>query len=293
MTTNQPLPNLLDLAWPTVQAMRQLGGSGRIDQICETVADSEGFTDDQLAPVNSRGRSQIFYRIDWVRSVLKRMGAADNSTRGVWSLTRLGWELSEESCRARVEEELAAYRKSRRTIIEADSTIEPVGDLSDEAEPQETDEDWQTALLSRVAMLTPNAFERLSQRLLLEAGFQNVEVMGRSGDGGIDGIGVYKMSLVSFPVYFQCKRYKGTVPVSMVRDFRGALDGRGERGLMITTGDFGKGARDEAVRQGATPIDLVDGTALCDLLKEYGMGVKVTTRTVEDVEIVASFFDQF
>ena len=221
------------------------------------------------------------------------MEVADNSTRGVWSLTKFGWELTEAECRAGVERELAAYRETRRARDGYDTVVQPVAELPDEEGTQDVVENWQGTLLSQLIKMPSDSFERLSQRLLLEAGFQNVEVTGRSGDGGIDGIGVYKVSLVSFPVCFQCKRYKGSVPVSMVCDFRGALDGRGERGLMITTGDFGKGARDEAVRPGATPIDLVDGDALCELLKQYELGVKVTTRIVEDVEISPGFFDQF
>ena len=130
--------------------------------------------------------------------------------------------------------------------------------------------------------MDPIAFERLAMRLLREAGFRNVEVTERSGDGGIDGTGVYRMSLVSFPTYFQCKRYKGSVSAGTVRDFRGAMTGRGEKGLVITTGTFTSSARDEATRDGAPPIDLVEGDEL---------GVKVETRTVEDDHVEAEFFD--
>ena len=139
----------------------------------------------------------------------------------------------------------------------------------------------------------PDAFERLAQRLLREAGFRNVEVLGRSGDGGLDGVGVYRPSLVSFPVYFQCKRYRGAVSAGAVRDFRGAMVGRSNRGLLITTGSFTRGARQEATRDGAPPIDLVDGEELCKLLKEYRLGVQVTERVIEDIEIDPGFFDQF
>ena len=132
---------------------------------------------------------------------------------------------------------------------------------------------WQTTLLQRLLEMSPAAFERLTQRLLREAGFREVEVLGRSGDGGLDGVGVYRLSLVSFPIYFQCKRYSGSVPSSAVRDFRGAMAGRGEKGLLVTTGTFTRGARDEASRDGAPPVQLIDGEDLCDLLQEYRLGV--------------------
>ncbi len=88
----------------------------------------------------------------------------------------------------------------------------------------------------------------------------------------------YRLSLVSFPVYFQCKRYRGTVTSGAVRDFRGAMVGRGEKGLLITTGSFTKDAQKEASRDGAPPVELIDGERLCDLLKDYGLGVAVKQR---------------
>ena len=145
----------------------------------------------------------------------------------------------------------------------------------------------------RLLEMSADAFERLAQRLLREAGFRDVEVLGRSGDGGLDGVGVYRLSLVSFPLYFQCKRYKGTVSASAVRDFRGAMAGRGEKGLLITTGVFTRGAREESSRDGAPPVELIDGDGLCDLLKEHELGVRIKIRRVEDVTVDPGFFDQF
>ena len=156
--------------------------------------------------------------------------------------------------------------------------------------PVDSDRVWQDELLDLLKNMDPAAFERLTQRLLREAGFRNVKVLGRSGDGGIDGVGVYRVSLVSFPTYFQCKRYQGAVPAKEVRDFRGALAGRGEKGLLVTTGRFTSSAREEANRDGATPIDLVDGEELCELLKTYDLGVE--THTIEESMVVTDFFEQ-
>lgn len=138
--------------------------------------------------------------------------------------------------------------------------------------------------------LSPGDFERLSQRLLREEGFINTQVTGRSGDGGIDGQGVYRLSLLSFQVFFQCKRYIGSVGAGAIRDFRGAMVGRGDKGLLITTGTFTSNAQAEATRDGAPPIDLIDGARLCELLKNHRLGVHVTTRTIEDVSIDEGFF---
>jgi restriction system protein len=133
-----------------------------------------------------------------------------------------------------------------------------------------------------------DAFERLSQRLLRESGFTKVEVTGRSGDGGIDGIGVLRINLLSFQVLFQCKRYKDTVGPSAIRDFRGAMVGRSDKGLFITTGRFSQDAKREATRDGAPPIELIDAEELCVLLKDLKIGIRL--ETIERVVVEAEAF---
>jgi restriction system protein len=123
---------------------------------------------------------------------------------------------------------------------------------------------WKELLLDQLMDLPSDAFERLAQRLLREADFDSVN--GKSGDGGIDGLGVYRLGLVSFPVFFQCKRYRGSVSPGAVRDFRGAMAGRGDKCLLITTGTFTADAKKEATRDDAPPIDLIDGDRLGELL---------------------------
>jgi restriction system protein len=140
--------------------------------------------------------------------------------------------------------------------------------------------------------LEPSAFERLAQRLLRESGFVKVEVTGKSGDGGIDGTGVLRMNLISFQVLFQCKRYSGSVGAGAVRDFRGAMQGRADKGLIITTGTFTPDARSEATRDGAPAIDLIDGESLCVLLKDLRLGVDVREIRTEEVIIKPEFFEK-
>ena len=155
---------------------------------------------------------------------------------------------------------------------------------------EEDDEpDWQEQVLSALSKIKPDAFERLCQRVLRESGFTRVEVTGRSGDGGIDGIGILRVNLVSFHVFFQCKRWKGSVGASVVRDFRGAMVGRADKGLIITTSAFTADARREATRDGAPAIDLVDGEAICGLLKDLKLGVIVNL--AEEVKVEPKFFN--
>jgi restriction system protein len=155
--------------------------------------------------------------------------------------------------------------------------------ISTDDSNDETGTQWKEVLLECLLKIEPGAFERLCQRILRESGFVKVEVTGKSGDGGIDGIGVLRLNLLSFQVFFQCKRWKGSVGPSTIRDFRGAMVGRADKGLVITTATFTADARREATRDGAPAIDLVDGDTLCDLLKSLRIGVSV--QQVEHVVI--------
>lgn len=280
------VPSYDALMWPTMRALRELGGSGAISEINEKVIDLSDFSPDQQAVLHGDGpQTEIEYRLAWARTHLKFAGLAENSSRGVWTLTEPGRSADEPTTRrlhvaARKERQLK--RLQRRRVSPAAVGYDESGD--DEGS------DWRDDLLELVMKMKPDAFERLAKRLLREAGFISVNVTGGSGDGGIDGLGVYRLSLVSFPVFFQCKRYRGSVTPSAVRDFRGAMAGRGDKGLLITTGTFTSEAKREATRDGAPPVDLIDGGRLCDLLKEYKLGVDTEIVQVEKVSVHEGFF---
>jgi len=281
------LPRYDDLLWPIVEALRELGGSGSIEEMVEKVLQMRDFTEEQQAVLHKNGPgTEIEYRLAWGRTYLKGMGLADNSTRGVWSLTEEGISAVESDIEPLRQKYIAETRARRQAARRTGTSHSAAAGQDDEM----LDGTWQEKLLDCLMAMEPSAFERLSQRLLREAGFVSATVTGRSGDGGIDGLGVYRMSLVSFPVFFQCKRYVGSVRASAVRDFRGAMQGRGDKGLLITTGTFTADAKAEATRDGAPPLDLIDGTRLCELLKQYGIGVRVRERIVEDVEIDDDYF---
>lgn len=281
------IPNYHELMWPALQATKELGGSATVSEMNEHVVESAGITEDQQAVPHKDGRmSEVEYRLHWARTHLKGIGALENSARGVWAVTDRGRSMSEPEMRA-------ANKAWRNTFRDRRAAQRSQAEAAGEDEEGEADGNWADQLVARLLQLSPEGFERLAQRMLREAGFTNVTVTGKSGDGGIDGMGTYRLSLVSFPVYFQCKRYKGTVSAGTVRDFRGAMAGRGEKGLLITTGSFTRDAQAEAARDGAPPVELIDGDRLCDLLKQYGLGVEVRTRVEEDVFVNASFFDEY
>ena len=295
--TDIGIPTRLDLMYPTLETVHLLGGSATKSELLERVPEVAGVTCEQLAAVfpegtRHAGKPKVLSRISRACTYLKRIGALENSQRGVWSITPKGRHYLDvdrtgEALRSASKAESQERRKARATqqsdlVEENEDPIE--GD-------EEGEEDWKGTLLGVLKSMDPSAFERLSMRLVKEAGFRDVEVLGKSGDGGIDGVGVYKVSLVSFPIYFQCKRYTGSVSSRAVRDFRGAMAGRGDRGILITTGTFTSEAKAEAVRDGAPPVDLIDGDELCALLREYGIGVRVQERTVKKIAIDRDFFE--
>lgn len=285
MATKADLPAYANYFFPTISVLRQLGGSGTIEEIEDGVAEYMKLSDELLAVPHGRGsRTQFQYELAWVRTYLKRVGAAENSERGVWALTDKGEKLSEEQAKAIVARVRSEDRDKRRT-----PTTEASADTTEIETEYETATGWVDGLLELLGKITPAAFERLAQRLLRESGFTKVEVLGRAGDGGIDGIGVLRVNLVSFHVLFQCKRWKDSVGAPVVRDFRGAMVGRADKGIIITTGTFSSEARKEAIRDGAPAIDLIDGETLCQLLKERRLGVGV--QTVETITLDPSFFD--
>ena len=257
--------------------MQQLGGSASVTEQEDTVAANLRLTEKEIAEIHRGTRTKLSYRLAWARNYLKRFGLLENSTRGVWSLTPEGSK-SKSVDKEEVKRVVVAMRSAQSGERES-------------SEADETEPTWEDSLLEIVRGISPAAFERLCQRLLRESGFIHVEVTGRTGDGGIDGKGVVRIGgLLSFHVKFQSKRYKGSVGASVVRDFRGAMDGRADKGLLITTGTFTREARAEAQRDGARPIDLVDGEELVEKLKQLRIGVDVQQKVIEEVVIREDYF---
>ena len=277
------IPKSEDLLWPTLKALESRGGSASIQELSEQVAADLELPDEMLDILHGKSgpKSEVDYRASWARTRLKFINAVDNTARGIWTITEVGRGIqTDQKVRELVRLELAKRNKERNS---------PGSGTEDENDDGGDEQDWEETLLNIVRLIEPPAFERLCQRILRESGFAKVEVTGRSGDGGIDGSGVLRVNLISFHVRFQCKRYTGSVGAPEIRDFRGAMVGRADKGLFVTTGGFTKDAEREAVRDGAPAIDLIDGIALCKLLKDLELGV--STETVEVVTPRQEFFD--
>lgn len=273
---------------PVLDALRALGGSGTPDEVVDHIAGALKIPDKQLNETTGSGELRFRNQVQWARFYLTREGLLGSSRRGVWSLTEKGrvTSLTGEESRQIFLKLVKFFRVERKKRKETPELTEDT--LA--GETGTTSVDHRESLFKILRSMSPGAFERLAQRLLREAGFTQVTVTGSSGDGGIDGYGTLQINpLVSFRVLFQCKRYANAVSPSHIRDFRGAMTGRADKGIIITTGTFTAEARREATRDGAPPIELIDGQKLVDMFQELELGL----RPVAAFEVDQDFFLQF
>lgn len=285
MKLPKDFPTFDMLMEPTIIAIRELGGSGNIGEIVSKVVENCKFPEEFLNIMQPNQPGTVLeYRASWARTYLKACGLIINSQKGVWTLTELGKSFDLEGLPKLMFE--ARKRFAEKTQAKHKNGLKTSDGILN---AEEENLFWKDDLIGVLTKeVTPDGFERLCQLLLREAGFKEVKVTGKTGDGGIDGVGVLRNGLISEIVLFQCKRFRGSVSPSMVRDFRGAMQGRSTKGIIITTGMFTSAAREEATRDGAHPIELIDGAQLCDLLKQYKLGVE--TEMVEEVSVAADWF---
>ena len=285
---NKQVPTFDSLMNPLLNALFALGGSGSIYEIYEKVLELEQI-DEEISSIphnpEKSNQTEVAYRLAWARTYLKKYGLLENSSRGVWALTKRAKE--EKQVQPQVilkdvrEEDKLLKQKNKKA--KADS-------IELDYDDNLVEQSWREELYHLLTKeISSDAFERLTKRLLRESGFVQVEVTGRTGDGGIDGKGIARIhGFMSFHVIFQCKKYKGSVSAGDIRDFRGAMVGRADKGLFITTGTFTPAAVKEATRDGAPPIDLVDGEELAEKLKEFQLGIK--TQMIEKVTVDKDWF---
>lgn len=279
-------PEFIRFFRPILSILRESGATGTPAEIVDRSIEITGVSEQEQQAVNKNGQSRIRNQVHWARQYLVWAGFLDSSRRGIWSLTEKG-RLADLSKFDPLDVFKTVQKEKKKVDIEKQSTSK----RDNETAPD--DEELiphRVRILEIIRALPPEGFERLGQRLLRESGFQHVSVTGRTGDGGIDGIGTLQMNpFVSFNVLFQCKRYKGAVTPSQVRDFRGAMMGRADKGIIISTGTFTLEAKKEARRDGVPPIELVDGEALVDMFEKLEVGL-IPRQTFEVDE---KFFEEF
>ena len=278
------VPTFKQLMNPALNSLSVLGGSATVRDLLQQVIQDLGLPEEVTEVLHSGGpMTELDYRLHWTRTYLKHAELINNSSRGVWSLTDSGRQTESVD----PDEIVRKYMAERKKMRGREETMTGEAVPSADDPPPDTD-DWQQSLLRVLNGMSPAGFERLCRQMLRESGFFEVAGTGGPGDQGIDGTGVIRREgLISFAIAFQCKRWQGSVGPSVVREFRGAMQGKADRGMIITTAVFTREAQREATRT-VPPIDLVDGELLIAKLKEFNLGI--TTKMVEDVEIDPDWF---
>jgi restriction system protein len=278
-------PQFLTYINPILKILKEMGGAGITSEVIDSVIEYLKISESEVEKTIPSGQSRVKNRIQWARMYLTKAGYIDSKVRGTWKLTDKGFAatLSDNDIMELFKTVQANFNKKEDFTSKASSKK-----IEDEVATDE--EEYSHNLLSIIQNLSPSGFERICKRLLTECGFQSVQITGKSGDSGIDGIGLLEINdLVTFKVLFQCKRYRESVGSSQIRDFRGAMQGRADKGIILTTGRFTKEAKNEAIRDGVPPIELVDGEKLIELFEKFEIGLK--PKTVYDIDL--SFFEEF
>lgn len=280
-------PQFLVYVNPILATLKEMGGAGHAWEVKDKVPVLMNIPEHELEVLTNSGHSRVRNRIQWARLYLTKAGYIDSSQHGIWKLTEKGMNahLSEQEIELLFETVQRTFKANRANADKSKNM--PITKIN---EDETIEEEHSGDLISVLQKLSASGFERICKRLLTECGFQQVEVTGRSGDNGIDGIGLLEINdLVTFKVLFQCKRYKESVGSGQVRDFRGAMQGRAEKGIILTTGYFTSEAKIEAKRDGVPPIELVDGDKLVELFEKYQLGLK--PKIVFEIEY--DFFKEF
>lgn len=283
-------PEFIRFLAPIIAVLKELGGSGNAGEVVDAVIEKMDISDEELKVVNKNGGSRIKNQVNWGRMYLVNYGAIDNSKRGIWSLTEKGEKLD-----ITTHEQAYAVIKSVQELFKDNDNTEAKHEdesVTFEENAIHKASNYKEQLLTILRNLPPSGFEKICQRLLRESGFMKVKVTGKTGDNGIDGEGILAINpLLTFKVLFQCKRYKADniIGSSIIRDFRGAMQGRADKGIILTTSFFSKDAKQEAIRDGVPPIELVDADSIIELFESKELGLK----PIKAYEIEEGFFTEY
>lgn len=281
---------------PVLDALRALGGSAKPKEITEWIGQKWNIPDEILNErYEKSGVLKFQNQLAWARQYLIWEELLASSKHGVWALSEKGWKTKLTESQAydiflkwvRVFQELRE-NKGTETV---DSQVEKVIQNQESSEPDNPKNEIKPSLLEILQNLSPTGFEHLCGRLLREYDFENIEITQRSHDGGIDGYASLKLNpFVNLSVYFQCKRYQGTVPTEKVQAFIGVMETNKrsvEKGLLITTGSFAKAALE--IERTNIKLELIDGEKLVEMFEKVELGV--SPKVVYEPSL--KFFEQY
>jgi restriction system protein len=281
---------------PVLDALRALGGSAKPREITQWIGENFNIPEKILNErYEKSGVLKFQNQLAWARQYLVWEELLASSKHGVWTLSKKGWETKLNEIEAheiflkwvKVFQELREGNTSNTVENETEKVIKVI----ERTEPENSKNELLPPLIEVLQNLSPTGFERLCGRLLEEFDFENIEITQRSHDGGIDGYATLKLNpFVNLSVYFQCKRYKGSVPTEKVQAFIGVMETNKrsvEKGLLITTGSFAKAALD--IEKTNIKLELIDGKKLVSMFEKVELGVNPKTIFEPDM----TFFEQF
>ncbi|HYK75466.1 MAG TPA: Mrr restriction system protein [Daejeonella sp.] len=279
---------------PVLDALRALGGSAKPREIAEWIGTAHKIPDEILnARYEKSGQLKFPNQIAWARQYLVWDELLDSSKHGVWTLTPKGWntKLNDKQAHDIFLKWVKIFQDLRENKESVEGETQNVVKAQEATEPEEGQVLIKPSLLEVLQSISPVGFEHLCGRLLKEYNFENIEITQRSHDGGIDGYATLKLNpFVSLSVFFQCKRYQGTVPTEKVQAFIGVMETNKrsvEKGLMITTGSFAKNSTE--IEKSNIKLELVDGEKLVEMFENVELGVMPKTIFEPDMK----FFEQY
>jgi restriction system protein len=297
------IPDYQSLMLPLLRLLED-GQEHTVREAIDKLANEFDLTEEERKALLPSGRQTVFRnRVSWASTYLRKAGLLKNPRRGHMQITDRGREiLKQNPQKIDVEflnqfEEFLAFRSLRfhqepsgiTTTYTADETPEELLTRGYDS----LKETIISELMEQVKNASPEFFERLVVELLVKMGYggsyrEAATVVGRSGDEGIDGV-IKEDRLGLDVIYIQAKRWTTSVGIREVREFAGAIqDKRARKGIIITTSNFTRDAREFASRADCK-IVLIDGQQLAELMFEYGVGVS-TVAVYEVKKVDYDFF---
>lgn len=300
------IPNYQTVMLPLLKLVRDKKEYS-LRELIDDLANEFKLSQEEKESLLASGRKTIFYdRVGWAKTYLGQAKLLEFTRRGFFKISERGLKLISENPQTVNDKTLLQFpefqefikrksKKNEKTVLEIISEVEDTPDESLESAYQTIRNALAIEIIEKIKSCSPAFFERLVVELLVKMGYGGTlqeagQAVGRSGDGGIDGI-INEDRLGLDVIYLQAKRWEGNVSRPEIQKFAGALQGkRARKGVFITTSDFTKEAR-EYVAMIDSKIILIDGEELAEMMIDYNVGVSVAT-TYEIKRIDSDYFTE-
>ena len=273
-----PLPEYFQYIKPVVEVQKKLGGSAKSAKVLDLLINKVGYSKKPSSQPANPCPSKIGNEMQKVRKVLLYAGLLDSSQKGVWRLTKIGLstDLSDinlyhlNELRKKAEKE---YRENRKTKINTASLQSET--MVNHKKSIGVREDRRRPLLDQLKMLSHADLKKVCQEVLRRSGFEDVNIVRESGENCLEGECIFQKNLFMLPdVMFQFKCVEESIKAEEIRDFRCAMRRRADKGIFMTIGSFTAEAKQEAQRDGVSPVVLIDGEKIVGMIEKFKIRLK-------------------